>query len=109
MGFRNTYRTEDDRPQLTLAELQEKVEDMSKAVYKKTAFRINEYVHVELKYDLAQALGEFILAGHPDNPAIQALGHQLDNLGESYDDNRDEQDETVPAGQVREDSDEQRD
>jgi len=48
---------------------------------KKTpAFSIRHRVDLELDLDLALALGDYILSGHCSNPAIVALGYQLQNL-----------------------------
>jgi hypothetical protein len=48
---------------------------------KKSAF-IVEPVQVKLILDLdmAIALGDYLLAQRPENPAIAALGHQLQNI-----------------------------
>ena len=37
-------------------------------------------VDLKLDLDMAIALGDFILENHPGNPAILALGHQLQNI-----------------------------
>lgn len=48
---------------------------------KKTAFSVKPpLVRVELDLDLAIALGDHILKVRCENPAIVALGHQLQNL-----------------------------
>lgn len=47
---------------------------------KPPAFAIRHRVELELDFDLALSLGDFLLANHCDNQAIVALGHQLQNL-----------------------------
>lgn len=48
---------------------------------KRIAFKIAPVeVNVTLDLDMAVALGDFILEQHPENPAIAALGHQLQNI-----------------------------
>jgi hypothetical protein len=52
---------------------------------KKSAFSVNSNVKVELDFDMALALGRFIIDSRSENTAIMALGHQLTNLGEESD------------------------
>tara|TARA_R110002051_G_scaffold90226_1_gene158875 strand:- start:76 stop:354 length:279 start_codon:yes stop_codon:yes gene_type:complete len=52
---------------------------------KKSAFSVNSNVKVELDFDMALALGRFIIDSRSENTAIMALGHQLTNLGEEPD------------------------
>jgi len=52
---------------------------------KKSAFSVNSNVKVELDFDMALALGRFIIDSRSENTAIMALGHQLTNLGEEQD------------------------
>ena len=52
---------------------------------KKSAFSVNSNVKVELDFDMALALGKFIIDSRSENTAIMALGHQLVNLGEEQD------------------------
>jgi hypothetical protein len=47
---------------------------------KAPAFSIRHRVDLELDLDLALALGDHILSSQCSNPAIVALGHQLQNL-----------------------------
>jgi len=47
---------------------------------KSPAFSIRHRVDLELDLDLALALGDYILNNQCPNPAIVALGHQLQNL-----------------------------
>lgn len=47
---------------------------------KSPAFSIRHRVDLELDLDLALALGDHILGSQCSNPAIVALGHQLQNL-----------------------------
>lgn len=48
---------------------------------KRVAFKIAPVeVTLTLDLDMAVALGDFILDKHPDNPAIAALGYQLQNI-----------------------------
>lgn len=47
---------------------------------KAPAFSIRHRVDLELDFDLALALGDHILSSNCPNPAIVALGHQLQNL-----------------------------
>ena len=49
---------------------------------KKSAFTIKSSVNVELDFDMALALGRFIVDSRPENTAVMALGHQLCNLAE---------------------------
>ena len=49
---------------------------------KKSAFTIKSSVSVELDFDMALALGRFIVDSRPENTAVMALGHQLCNLAE---------------------------
>ena len=52
---------------------------------KKSAFSVNSNVRLELDFDMALALGRFIIDSRSENTAIMALGHQLTNLGEEQD------------------------
>lgn len=48
---------------------------------KRVAFKIAPVeVTVTFDLDMAVALGDFILEKRPENPAIVALGHQLQNI-----------------------------
>ena len=48
---------------------------------KKSAFTLAPVqVNLVLDLDMAVLLGDFILDAHPVNPAILALGHQLQNI-----------------------------
>jgi hypothetical protein len=47
---------------------------------KAPAFSIRHRVDLELDLDFALALGDHILSNQCSNPAIVALGHQLQNL-----------------------------
>lgn len=51
-----------------------------KDVGKPSAFAIEHLVKLNLDFDLALALGDHILSHQCTNPAIVALGHQLQNL-----------------------------
>ena len=58
---------------------------------KRSAFTVKPLtVELQLDVDMAEALGSFILASRPSNPAIAALGHQLQNIVPCYDDYHDE-------------------
>ncbi len=65
--------TEDDQP----PRQREK-----KARQRQPAFQVDSSVRLTLDFDLAVALGEFIVSNGSDNPAIMALGHQLKDLGD---------------------------
>jgi hypothetical protein len=52
---------------------------------KKSAFSVNSDVRLNLDFDMALALGKFIIDSRSENTAIMALGHQLINLGEEHD------------------------
>jgi hypothetical protein len=52
---------------------------------KKSAFSVNSDVRLNLDFDMALALGKFIIDSRSENTAIMALGHQLVNLGEEHD------------------------
>lgn len=52
----------------------------AKNVSKPPAFSIRHRVELELDFDLALSLGDFLLTNHCENQAIVALGHQLQNL-----------------------------
>ena len=49
-------------------------------VAKKPAFLVRHRVELELDFDLALSLGDFLLRNHCENQAIVALAHQLSNL-----------------------------
>jgi len=54
---------------------------MNETKPKRTAFTIAPVeVKLVLDLDMAIALGDFILEARPSNPAIVALGHQLQNI-----------------------------
>lgn len=54
---------------------------VAKVTTKRIAFQIAPVkVDVTFDLDMAVALGDFILEKRPDNPAIAALGHQLQNI-----------------------------
>jgi hypothetical protein len=46
----------------------------------KPAFQVDSQVTVRLDLWLAVELGDFILSHFPENPAIRAVGHQLQNI-----------------------------
>ena len=47
----------------------------------RSAFIVDDRIHLKLEYDLAIRLGEAILAAHiTDDTQLVALGHRLDNL-----------------------------
>ena len=71
---------------------------------KRSAFTVKPLtVELQLDVDMAEALGSFILVSRPQNPAIAALGHQLQNIIPFYED-RDDRD-----SRSRDDRDDDRD
>lgn len=59
---------------------------------KRPSFLVEDYVVLRLDRHLAYCIGDFIMQGQPDNPAIHAVASRLIALGEkppqfdSYDD-----------------------
>lgn len=51
--------------------------------FAKSAFSVDDRIHVALPFDLAIQIGEILLESPRDNQMIVALGHQLKNLDEN--------------------------